>query len=113
MEIGREYHFSAAHHLPFVADDHKCRRVHGHNYQVFVTVRGDVAENGFCCGLDFYDIDTAVWLIIDPLDHRNLNDLFQNPTIELVTQYIFDNLPDWCGGVKIWETPTRWAEVSR
>ncbi|MEM1009583.1 MAG: 6-carboxytetrahydropterin synthase, partial [Myxococcota bacterium] len=31
MEIYKEFTFEAAHHLPFVPEGHKCRRLHGHS----------------------------------------------------------------------------------
>ena len=40
MELYKEFSFDSAHWLPYVAEDHKCRRVHGHTYVVRLYVRG-------------------------------------------------------------------------
>ena len=45
MEIFKEFTFEAAHFLPNVPDDHKCKRLHGHSYHVTIYVEGDIAEN--------------------------------------------------------------------
>lgn len=45
MEITKEFKFSAAHILP--NHDGKCRRLHGHNYRVLVTVQGDVRHDDY------------------------------------------------------------------
>lgn len=46
---------------------------HGHNYELFVTVKGEINENtGFI--IDLKDLsDLLKEKIIEPLDHRNLN----------------------------------------
>lgn len=81
--ITRKENFNAAHKLarPDWSDDQnlevfgKCANPnwHGHNYQLFVTVKGEIDhETGFLVDLK--------WLkniinehVIDKLDHRNLN----------------------------------------
>lgn len=46
---------------------------HGHNYDLYVTVKGDIKEEtGFIC--DLKDLSQIIQhKIIDVLDHRNLN----------------------------------------
>jgi len=72
MVITREYHFSAAHLLP--NHDGQCRRLHGHNYRLLVTIGGPVyvgdgdTEEGMV--MDFVQVDNIVRPIIDELDHR-------------------------------------------
>jgi len=41
VELNHRFSFESAHHLPEVPEDHKCRRLHGHSFQVEVTVSGD------------------------------------------------------------------------
>lgn len=112
--IGKEYSFSAAHQLTKVSSDHPCSRMHGHNYVVEIEVRGDVStRNGFCNGLDFYDIDQTVKPIIERLDHMCLNDFMENPTAELLAQYFLNEIykvsTRYVYSVKVWETPKCWA----
>lgn len=113
--IGKEYHFSAAHSLPCVAEDHPCHRVHGHNYVVEVEIRGDIKEgghrnSGFCNGVDFVWCDSIIKPLIEKLDHRMLNEFIQNPTAENIAQWFLDNAqPAIFYSVKVWETPKCWA----
>ena len=44
MEIYKEFHFEAAHRLPNVPPGHKCARLHGHSFQVRLSVSGDAPE---------------------------------------------------------------------
>lgn len=81
--ITRKESFNAAHKLarPDWSDDHnlevygKCANPnwHGHNYQLFVTVKGEInPETGFLVDLKW--LKTIInEHIIDKLDHRNLN----------------------------------------
>lgn len=53
----------------------KCANVnwHGHNYDLFVTVKGEPApETGFCIDLKVLS-DMIKDLVIEKLDHKNLN----------------------------------------
>lgn len=112
LRIGKQYNFSAAHHLPKVPDGHPCKRMHGHNYMVEVEVRGGVHANGFCNGLDFYDIDRHLKPLIDQLDHKSLNDFIDNPTAENVAQWLMDGVAcTFIYSVTVWETAKCWATV--
>jgi 6-pyruvoyltetrahydropterin/6-carboxytetrahydropterin synthase len=82
-EIYKEFHFEAAHRLPFVPAGHKCARLHGHSFQVRLSVRGDVdPATGWV--LDFSDIKQHFAPLHDQLDHHYLNDIegLENPTSE-------------------------------
>lgn len=81
--ITRKENFNAAHKLsrPDWSDDHnlevfgKCANPnwHGHNYQLFVTVKGEIdQETGFLVDLKWLKNVINVH-VIDKLDHRNLN----------------------------------------
>ncbi len=53
----------------------KCANLnwHGHNYELFVTVKGDInAETGFLIDLKQLSIILKD-KVVDPLDHRNIN----------------------------------------
>jgi len=71
--ISKEYHFSAAHHLVGLREGHPCARVHGHNYVVTLTIRGDVGLDGFV--IDYNDLAPFGDYIDNALDHRDLNDV--------------------------------------
>ena len=42
MEVWKRFTFEAAHLLPNVPEDHKCRRLHGHSDSVRVCVEGEL-----------------------------------------------------------------------
>ncbi|WP_219225091.1 6-pyruvoyl trahydropterin synthase family protein [Pedobacter antarcticus] len=81
--ITRKENFNAAHKLarPDWSDDQnlevfgKCANPnwHGHNYQLFVTVKGEIdRETGFLVDLKWLK-NVINEHVIDKLDHRNLN----------------------------------------
>ena len=109
--IGKQYEFSAAHHLPMTRENHPCHRMHGHNYTVEVEVRGDVEPlSGWI--VDFHHLDQNIKPIIDRLDHQVLNDFIENPTAENIAQHIMDEFPvKYLFAVTVWETPKCWAKV--
>jgi len=78
MRIAKEYHFDAAHSLP--GDMGKCSHLHGHTWTVTLGVEGVLNGDGMV--LDFRALKD-LWRFIDDLcDHKNLNELFPNPTAE-------------------------------
>lgn len=115
--IGRTYSFSAAHRLPKVHENHKCYRLHGHNYVVEIEIRGEIApKDGFCNNMDFGEVDSHVDPVIKRLDHHYLNDIpgLENPTAEVIAKWIMDELNKEFAiyySVKVWETPRCWAMV--
>lgn len=114
--VGRRYTFEAAHFLPLVREGHKCRRLHGHNYEIDITVMGQLAD-GFV--IDFWDLDDIVQPLIDTVDHRTLNDIegLANPTAELIAMWFLKRIsndlppPFIIDRVRVWETKNCWAEA--
>jgi 6-pyruvoyltetrahydropterin/6-carboxytetrahydropterin synthase len=110
--VSRRYHFEAAHFLPQVHDGHKCRRLHGHNYEIIVTVSGAVRDNGFI--IDFWDLDKLVNPLVEMVDHRTLNDItgLDNPTAENIADWFLRRLIQiGVTVVRVYETKDCWAEV--
>lgn len=113
--IGNRYEFISGHWLPNVPDGHKCRRPHGHNYEMEVVVTGEIQYTGFI--IDFYDLDEIVKPLLEKLDHQMLNDIdgLENPTAEIIAAWfrvhIQNMLPSdtECVRVQIWETKNCWA----
>ena len=89
--------FAAAH---FLRDYHgKCENLHGHNYKVYVYLKGEnLTEGGML--YDFTELKKDLKSVLDVIDHTNLNDLTedgksvfeQNPSAERIAKYIFDKL---------------------
>lgn len=115
IRITATYTFEAAHFLPKVHDGHKCRRLHGHNYRVDVSVAGGLDERGFV--LDYAELDGIVQPVIDELDHRCLNDIpgLENPTSEILALWLRSRIAAKAGTkpmIRVWETPRYLVEVS-
>lgn len=110
--ITRRYTFEAAHFLPKVREGHKCARMHGHNYEIDVTVAGEIAPDGFI--IDFWDLDKIVGPVIERIDHRTLNDIFglENPTAENIAAWFLAEVP-LASAVRVYETKDCWADAQR
>lgn len=119
--IAKRFTFDAAHFLPTVPEGHKCRRMHGHTYEVEFQFSGETAENGFCASIDYDDI-AKVWdRIHKTLDHRELNKIpgLQVPTTEILVEWIITavsvltetttGLYNHLGSVKVAESATTWC----
>ena len=90
MRVRRRVRFEAAHRLP--RHDGKCRELHGHSYEVVVSVERAVDESSGMV-IDFSDLKQIVRReVIDKLDHRCVNDLIDNPTAENMAEWIWRRL---------------------
>jgi len=106
MELSVDFHFCAAHRLPFY--NGACARLHGHNYQLRVTLAGEPnPRDGMI--RDFEEIRKKVWeAVLVRCDHQNLNDFMENPTAENVIIWMWERLKPEIDGLKelrLWETP--------
>lgn len=133
VRVTRRVHFSAAHRL--ARSDwsrEKNRRVfgacsnprwHGHNYELEVTVAGEVdPETGFV--MDLKALKELVHRrVVDDVDHRNLNEEVSwleglNPTTENLVVAIWgrleDGIPDGAELVRLvlYETPRNYVEYT-
>ena len=123
--ITKDFNLSAAHNLECY--EGKCKNTHGHNYQIFITVKCDkLLSNGI--GVDFGDIKEVYNRVIhEYYDHKNLNNLDPfaiiqtnpeqvqdyNPTAENMARIFFMMLQveiPTIYSVKIYETPTSCVE---
>ncbi len=93
MEIWKEFTFEAAHLLPNVPHDHKCKRLHGHSYRVRVYVEAEL-DPVLGWVIDFADIAAAFEPIRLRLDHYYLNEIegLENPTSEVLARWIWERL---------------------
>lgn len=125
VKISRKAHFNAAHRLYREDwDDTKNDRVfgkcnnpkyHGHNYELIVSVTGDIdPETGFV--MDMKELKDLIRVEVeDAMDHKNLNEevpefRMLNPTAEHIAVVIWNKLrPHINKGhdleVKLYETP--------
>jgi len=110
MRIGKEFHFDASHFLPEYKG--KCEQVHGHTYTLEIEVQGEPDKDGIV--MDFNELKSIVdGNIIEKLDHRNLNDLFKNPTAENIAAWIFKELEKRIPvcSVKLYEGLGKWVLI--
>jgi 6-pyruvoyltetrahydropterin/6-carboxytetrahydropterin synthase len=91
--IQKTFQIEAAHWLPNVPEDHKCRRMHGHSFQIEVHVEGPI-DNASGWVMDFADVSDAFAPIFEQIDHRCLNDVtgLANPTSENLACWVWANL---------------------
>lgn len=121
--IGKRFSFDAAHRLSGLPTGHKCARLHGHTYTVElelgIAADGDLASPGFVT--DFGDLALFRDYLTASFDHQFLNDtgvLGGEPTAENLARHFFDwctehlepSVPGRVTAVRVWETPSAWAE---
>jgi len=119
LKVTKEITFDSAHYLPNY--DGKCARMHGHTYRLQVTVGIPtchfVESNGMV--LDFAWLSALLKELVEKIDHKVLNDeLPYVPTAEnMALRFGVDikaRLPTelYLECVRLWETPTSFAEFS-
>ena len=94
--LSKQFRFEAAHSLP--GHRGKCARLHGHSYQLEVTVRGPIkqlpgaSDDGMV--LDFAELtDLVQRAVLDRLDHQDLNAVTGiRTTAENLAHWIWDAL---------------------
>lgn len=105
MRVRRQFEFEAGHHLPHHGG--KCRQPHGHSYRLVVSVdRAIDPASGFA--MEFGDLKRIVHReVVDVLDHRDLNEVIDNPTAERIAEWIWHRLREPLPGlveVELFET---------
>ena len=103
IEITKEFRFDAAHYLGHAPEGHPNRRMHGHSFNVEVTLTGAVDPRAGWIR-DFGEIDDVLARLRSRLDHYLLNEVkgLETPTLENLCRYIFAALePDLPGLVRV------------
>jgi len=103
MLLIKDFKFDAAHFLPKYHG--KCEQLHGHTYQLRVTISGELGAEGMVC--DFVEVKKVVLSkVIDILDHSSLNDTIPNPSAENIAIWVWHQLADDFNlyEIQIWET---------
>jgi 6-pyruvoyltetrahydropterin/6-carboxytetrahydropterin synthase len=124
--LSKRFTFDAAHCLPKLPDGHKCKRLHGHTYEVELVCRGQVdKETGFV--IDYDAIALAWQPFHDRFDHRYLNEIhgLETPSTENLVAWIFSEMYVNQDGVffkavwpvldriRIKESSTTWCEMTK
>ena len=90
MDIYKKFSFDSAHYLPNLPEDHKCKRMHGHTFNVEIHISGPIDEKiGWI--MDFGDVKEVCDPVINQLDHIVLNEVpgLENPTSENLAAWIW------------------------
>jgi len=110
--------FSGAHRLRNYRG--KCERLHGHNWKVKVTIRGNKLEEKTEILMDFTKLKKILNEILSKLDHKYLNEIHPfkkiNPSSENIAIYIYEQLKNKIKNksckvfkVDVWENETNCA----
>ena len=96
--------FCAAHALRHYQG--KCERLHGHNHRVEATIEGERLHRDTDLLLDFAELKHLLATVLEPLDHRFLNEAEPfsgiNPSAENLSRHIWRQLqPLLPGGVRL------------
>src|SRR2546423_9278614 len=103
LQLRKTFQFEAAHFLPHVPEDHKCRRLHGHSFRAEVVIEGET-DPKYGWVMDYADIAEAFRPLLDQLDHHYLNEIrgLENATSENLAVWIWDQLkPDLPGLIEV------------
>ena len=137
--ISKTFQFSASHQLDYLPNDHKCSRLHGHNYKVTLVLRSEKLDSSHFVK-DFGELSGFGEWLKARFDHRHLNDclvILENPhtqprgaksgsggmdqrysiapTSENLARYIFDTWKQvypQLESVRVSEGDYTWAEYS-
>lgn len=112
--------FAAAHRLREYEGN--CEQLHGHNWQVEVSVESDRLDS-LGMALDFRIMKQALSELLARWDHKYLNEIppftGENPSSENLARYLFDEMEGMLPGparvsrVTVWESEDARAEYSR
>ena len=93
IELRKTFQFEAAHLLPHLPRSHKCRRLHGHSFQVEIVVAGE-CDSKLGWLMDYADISSAFRPVRKRLDHFYLNEIrgLENTTSENIAAWIWRRL---------------------
>ncbi len=108
FELKVESSFSAAHHL--LNYNGECENQHGHNWKVEAYFR-DIKLDKSNLLIDFKVLKKELNIILDTLDHKDLNTLTDfsgiSPSSEILSRYIFKKLKEKIPQtykISVWET---------
>ena len=94
MKIYRTYRAHCARYIPTLDDGHICKEMHGHTFNIVVSVDGPINEKtGFV--IDYFDLDKIVKKeVISIIDHKVLNDIdgLSNPSTEHLAIFVWNKL---------------------
>lgn len=114
-KIGMEFEIDFSHILK---GHPKCGQLHGHTSIIQVEISGETSSgNSYQDNMimDFDEMRGKCWNVISQLDHKDLNTIFEYPTSENITSWIFKNLKNQIpiSSVKFYEGNGKWCIVEK
>lgn len=93
VELSYAFGFDAAHRFDAFPEGHPNRRMHGHSFQVEVSVRG-TPDPGTGFVVEFTQLEAACGALRDRLDHQVLNEIkgLEQPSLERLSIWIWEQL---------------------
>ena len=90
MLIFKKYFFDAAHYLSDLGDNQNYKKMHGHSYEVTITLSGEVNQDKNWV-MDLERLDKLTKPVISLLDHSTLNDVdgLEKPTSENIAKWLW------------------------
>ena len=139
MRLTRRYYLECAHQLTGLRPNHKCMRLHGHNYIFELTVGPkkkatkvgedwEVMKNGMV--VDVGELDIMVAPVFAKIDHTFLNESLNDgtqtgaiasaqPTAENIASYLWERLgflrndPRFIlTNIRVYENSDMWVDVN-
>lgn len=115
MKLGMKFYVDYAHSIEGAS---RTEPKHGHTAKVIIELEGEVK------GGEKLDDNVVMWFedmreeceqVLDKIDHQDLNDRFQHPTAENITQWIFNELSERIpiSRVTFYEGEGKWCTVER
>ena len=108
MRLGITDNVDCAHFLP---GHPKCGQLHGHTYQVDVSIEGD---HGGGMLLDFADLKKTVHEVLAEYDHKDWNAFLKYPTVENICSLLHGQLKTRLAfpfTIRVFEGHGKWAEM--
>ena len=93
FELRQLFRIESARRLTGLPSDHPCSRLHGHSFQIELTLIGDRQEDtGWV--IDYHLISSSVGPVLRQLDHRVLNEVpgLENPTTENLCFWLYEKI---------------------
>lgn len=120
ITICKNFHFDAAHYLPFYKG--KCHNQHGHRWNLEIELSGSIKTKGPCAGMimDFSILSRKIeQKVLVKYDHQDLNNsVCTNPTAEnllselipIIHLALAKEKEIFLERVRLYENPDAWAE---
>lgn len=102
--------FEAACKIDSLPQTHRAARLHGHGFQVKIRAALPTGWARFS-GSEVDDLTDLIQSIVEPLDHRYLNDVIANPTNENIARWVQKKLSIEVNKIAVQSTPQEGVDI--